>query len=433
MSVQRTATAAPEPAPSTRQPVVGLVRDLYTRYPYPPPDRPGRHVALLGFLDYVRYVFWPGRPDFQGVRVLDAGCGTGEAVAQIAAWYPEIAVTGIDLSATSLQAARARADRMGVGDNLTLRQLPIEEVGALGQQFDYIISAGVIHHLADPAAGLAALASVLAPTGGIALMLYATYGRHSVYLMQNLLRRLVGGADLGEQAAFARVLLKNLPETNPFDPNRWADLDWAGDAGLVDLLLHVQDRPYTVPDIYELVAAAGLRLERFYCPRVYEPATYCPDPRLQQHFATLPAPERAAVAELLHGDMSKHMVFLTHPTYQPLRLEATGTLLLALRPQRSPLFKWNQVERKQTRRGKQRVERIVLTEVSHASTVRVFEFEAWYGPLFAACDGVRTASDIFQLPEVFAALPGATADAKLTTFGQTIELLAAQEVLLCEP
>jgi 2-polyprenyl-3-methyl-5-hydroxy-6-metoxy-1,4-benzoquinol methylase len=42
--------------------------------------------------------------------------------------------------------------------------------------FDYIDCCGVLHHLEDPAAGLAALKSVLDPAGGIGLMLYGTLG-----------------------------------------------------------------------------------------------------------------------------------------------------------------------------------------------------------------------------------------------------------------
>ena len=74
---------------------------------------------------------------------------------------------GIDLSETSLAAARTYAERLGVGDNLTLRRLAIEDASALNGQFDYVIASGVLHHLADPDAGLRALASVLAPTGGL--------------------------------------------------------------------------------------------------------------------------------------------------------------------------------------------------------------------------------------------------------------------------
>ena len=49
--------------------------------------------------------------------------------------------------------------------NLEARQLPIEQAAALGRTFDLIVCTGVLHHLADPDAGLRALRSVLKPDG----------------------------------------------------------------------------------------------------------------------------------------------------------------------------------------------------------------------------------------------------------------------------
>jgi len=87
-------------------------------------------------MDYTRFIFWPERRDLSGLRVLDAGCGTGDTAVAIAAANPTIEVVGIDLSETSLALARAQADQRGVGNNLQLHCLPIEEVGSLGQSFD---------------------------------------------------------------------------------------------------------------------------------------------------------------------------------------------------------------------------------------------------------------------------------------------------------
>jgi len=51
-------------------------------------------------------------------------------------------------------------------------QLPIEQVSDLNMSFDQIICTG-FHHLADPDAGLRALAGVLKPDGAMHLMVYA--------------------------------------------------------------------------------------------------------------------------------------------------------------------------------------------------------------------------------------------------------------------
>ena len=50
-------------------------------------------------------------------------------------------------------------------DNLEIHQLGIEAVAALKQEFDQLICAGVLHHLADPVLGLHALWNVLSQHG----------------------------------------------------------------------------------------------------------------------------------------------------------------------------------------------------------------------------------------------------------------------------
>ena len=422
-------TAAPTPAAapvSIRQ----RVREQYERYPYPPPPRPRQKgFNAFGAMDYVQHVFWPGRRDLRGLRVLDAGCGTGRTALAIARAHPEIEVTGIDLSAASLATAQAQARRLRVGRNLTLRQLAIEDAGRLDGQFDYVVASGVLHHLADPAAGLQALADLLAPTGGLAILLYGTYGRQGVYMVQDLIRRLAGTQELTVQITITRQLLTRWPSHHPFTPGRYAELGWAGDAGLVDLLLHVQDRSFTVPEVFAWLAGASLRLERFYDPPVYNPLTYLTQPELVGASAALPPAEQAAVAELLHGRMAKHMLFATRATYEPPRVNARGFRLLPLRPKRSPLFDWKRA----TARRKQQDEPLVVREHPFDFQRRTFKLESWYARVIDECGGERTARQILELPEIEASVPGRAAHEKLLVYVAFMEYLAAQLVLLFEP
>ncbi|MBC8131933.1 MAG: class I SAM-dependent methyltransferase, partial [Deltaproteobacteria bacterium] len=186
------------------QTVDARVKDLYMRYPYPSAEV-DTGVALFGLLDYVRYVLWPGRASLDGLRILDAGCGTGQVAVQIARDYPHVRVVGIDISSASLEVARQRARAAGItdGERLSFRQASIEELAPDEQPFDYVISWGVLHHLSDPVAGARQLTRLLAPTGGIGMMVYAPHGRHGVYVLQEALRRLMGERDLSEQVVVA--------------------------------------------------------------------------------------------------------------------------------------------------------------------------------------------------------------------------------------
>ncbi|MFD3695393.1 methyltransferase domain-containing protein [Streptomyces sp. NPDC058646] len=101
-----------------------------------------------------------------GDRVLDAGCGTGRALAALrAAVGPAGLVVGADLTPQMLAAAR-RAGRTAEGALLLtdVTRLPLRD-GAL----DAVFAAGLIAHLPDPETNLRELARVVRPGGRLAL------------------------------------------------------------------------------------------------------------------------------------------------------------------------------------------------------------------------------------------------------------------------
>jgi 2-polyprenyl-3-methyl-5-hydroxy-6-metoxy-1,4-benzoquinol methylase len=79
-------------------------------------------------------------------------------------------VVGIDVSVTSPEHTERLKQKYNLR-NLETRQVQIEDVNELERQFDHIICTGVLHHLADPDAGLRALRSVLKPDGAMYLMI----------------------------------------------------------------------------------------------------------------------------------------------------------------------------------------------------------------------------------------------------------------------
>ncbi|KOV70507.1 SAM-dependent methyltransferase [Streptomyces sp. AS58] len=102
----------------------------------------------------------------EGDRVLDAGCGTGRALAPLrAAVGPSGVVLGADLTPAMLAAAvRAGRDRDA--------RLLLTDVAALpvrSESLDAVFAAGLIAHLPEPGRGLRELARVVRPGGRLAL------------------------------------------------------------------------------------------------------------------------------------------------------------------------------------------------------------------------------------------------------------------------
>jgi SAM-dependent methyltransferase len=305
------------------------VASQYEAYPYPardPKDETRRLVTgSPSGLDELNHYLFAGARDFrQPFRALVAGGGTGDGAIMLAQQLANRAldlgvdptlrrgpheIVYLDLSEASRRVAEARAAARGLANirfvSGSLFDLPALAPGA----FDYIDCCGVLHHLDDPAAGLAALARALAPGGGLGLMLYGEYGRRGVYETQALLRRLDEGLPLAERVGLARRLLAQLPATNWLRRNPFLGDHRKSDAELVDLLLHARDRAYRVPEILALVEGAGLHAVAFIEPARYAPETYVNDAVLAQRFAGLPAPERWAAAEALAGSFKTHVLY----------------------------------------------------------------------------------------------------------------------------
>ncbi len=101
----------------------------------------------------------------QGMRVLDAGCGTGEALQWLCdAVGPQGTVVGIDLAEAHASAARANA----AGRVLVL-QADVKQPPLVPGTFDLVWSVNTINHLRQPLAGIQALAGLLCPGGRIAV------------------------------------------------------------------------------------------------------------------------------------------------------------------------------------------------------------------------------------------------------------------------
>lgn len=110
--------------------------------------------------------------DFAGKRVLDLGCGDGAYTVEFAA-RGVASIVGVDPASAAIEAATARAQRLGVAGQVRFEVGNIYALEALLRDggFDCIVLRGVLHHLPDPARAIAGLASfrgtviVLEPNG----------------------------------------------------------------------------------------------------------------------------------------------------------------------------------------------------------------------------------------------------------------------------
>ena len=286
------------------------VRDFYDRYPYPPPvddlekykknwqDRERRRAAY--------HLFWADQPYREDKTILVAGCGTSQAAKHAMRW-PLAKVIGIDCSATSVLHTEELKRRYDL-KNLDVQRLAIEQVDDLGMSFDQIVCTGVLHHLADPDAGLRALRNMLKPEGAMHLMVYAPYGRAGVYMLQEFCRRI--GVHAGDEEIRDLIrALAALPPGHPLETLLRHAPDFRNEAALADALLHPQDRAYSVPQLSDFLDRAGLAFGRWIRQAPY--SVHCGVmariPQAAQVASLSPAEQYAAI-ELFRGTMGRHSV-----------------------------------------------------------------------------------------------------------------------------
>jgi len=107
-----------------------------------------------------------------GGAALDAGCGTGRALAALrAAVGPSGVVVGTDLTPQMLHAAAAA----GRHCSALLAEADAGRLPVRSGVLDAVFAAGLLHHLPDPAAGLREFARVARP--GARLALFHPIGR----------------------------------------------------------------------------------------------------------------------------------------------------------------------------------------------------------------------------------------------------------------
>ena len=101
---------------------------------------------------------------FEGLRILDIGCGGGllcEPMARLGA-----TIVGADAAARNIPVAKIHAEKSGL--DIDYRHTTAEAMAEAGEQFDVVLNMEVVEHVADPLGYLTACRQLL-KSGGLHL------------------------------------------------------------------------------------------------------------------------------------------------------------------------------------------------------------------------------------------------------------------------
>ena len=240
------------------------IESQYTQHPYPAPISNMRERIQLGYKqgsspDLIWNQLFPEKPYKDNLNVLIAGCGSNQAIYH-ALMFPNSQHYAIDVSDESLGHVANMIKAYDI-KNLEIEKKDIVDL-THDNEFDYVISTGVIHHTKNPQESLSKLLQTSKNDGALFIMVYASYLRIGVYYLQDAFRYLDLKPDKkGIEAA------KKLIELSPKNhyahnyikaiTNTTGTKDLSFDAGFVDTFFNARDKAYDIFELKELIDNAG--------------------------------------------------------------------------------------------------------------------------------------------------------------------------------
>ena len=237
------------------------VKKQYEESPYPPWASLGRPEPIRCLQELQRL-----RPGLRAgcfpdpLPVLVAGCGTGHHAISTALRYRDAEVLAVDLSRASLAYAARMAERYAVR-NIRFAQADLLELGRTEHRFALIECAGVLHHMRNLMEGWRVLSQLLLPGGFMTVGLYSSRARGRINAAREWVRA-NGFASTAEGIRTCRRALIGLP---PDHEARFAASfgDFYSLNGCRDLIMHVEEKMVTVPQIADCLAQLGLKFLKF--------------------------------------------------------------------------------------------------------------------------------------------------------------------------
>jgi SAM-dependent methyltransferase len=146
------------------------------------------------------------------------------------------------------------------------------KLASIGRSFDVIASVGVLHHLGDPVAGWRQLLPLLRPGGLMLIGLYSEFARQDVGRIFAA-RAFIAERGYAPTAADIRRCREDLAAADggrAFAPlTRFSDFYTISECR--DLLFHVQEHRFILPQVKAVLGELGLRFVSFSLePDVFE-------------------------------------------------------------------------------------------------------------------------------------------------------------------
>ena len=165
----------------------------------------------------------------------------------------------VDLSLKSLSYAIRKTNELGI-KNIKYMQANILDLKLLKKDFDIIESSGVIHHMKDPMSGWKELTDCLKPNGFMRIALYSETARKSI---EEARRIIFENKILATEVEMLKFRQEIINEKYPSLSKIRNHSDFYSTSELRDLLFHVREHSFTIPQIKQSIEKLGLEFSGF--------------------------------------------------------------------------------------------------------------------------------------------------------------------------
>jgi 2-polyprenyl-3-methyl-5-hydroxy-6-metoxy-1,4-benzoquinol methylase len=239
------------------------------------------------------------------IRVLDAGCGTGNTSIALAAQFKMVEFVGVDISTTSLENAMNAAKEKNL-TNVRFTEWNLLDQLTPEKKFNIILCFGVLHHTAQMQKVLKNLYAVLEDDGTLYLWVYGKYGRYQHSLNVELLSLLLSVSTNDEDPIdLAREFIEKSPDGSVVKAllgNRSNDhllQQFVTDpTWIADQFLNPNEYMLTMKDLISLVKRSGLKISEWVgAPR--DISKYLNSQKLEERFNMLSSEQQIIALDLL--------------------------------------------------------------------------------------------------------------------------------------
>ena len=235
------------------------VRAQYEESPYPRwvnLQLNFKPLSILNVVDEIKLKLHDDKiTEVEKPEILIAGCGTGQHSIGTATRFKSSNVLAVDLSLSSLAYAKRKTEELPI-ENIEYMQADILDLAKLNKRFDIIESVGVLHHMDNPMAGWTVLTECLKPGGLMRIGLYSEIARKHIARIRKEISELDIGSNDSEMRSFRNKIIKSNKDHHKLITK---SNDFYSLSTLKDLLFHVQEHRFTIPQIKDHLDKLGLK------------------------------------------------------------------------------------------------------------------------------------------------------------------------------